>query len=342
MWTRDLKRSQSECSVDLMSYHLEVFADNYVEAEWFCGLSPLLSGVTVSMIGRRGTNPRAIEEVVRYDKPDIVLLSDGRPVLVLEITSEVPTGHNFSQRWARMVRAAELGVPSLFFGAYRLKKHGEHSGICHINSRLFDSLIKMTEIHQVPSILVEWPSDQDGELVRDGSENSKVSELVCGFLEHGLKPWWPKAQEALEENRHEHRRRVVRPSDGGRPPPSLECLDTNSLLGGLPGRLGQDELSLLSNRRQTVVYTIGMTPEKCKRQDPYTGTQFVYDYQFCRSGAKVELKHTNLVLRFPNIAKSTFLRINPNDPESKSCNWYLTADAMVFSDGALLLRGSAT
>jgi hypothetical protein len=40
--------------------------------------------------------------------------------------------------------------------------------------------------------------------------------------------------------------------------------------------------STIRSRSLSLVYEIRMTEDKCKRTDPYTGTQFVYDYLECR------------------------------------------------------------
>ncbi|MGH8543441.1 MAG: hypothetical protein ACREX3_07400, partial [Gammaproteobacteria bacterium] len=71
---------------------------------------------------------------------------------------------------------------------------------------------------------------------------------------------------------------------------------------------------------------------------PYTGTQFIYDYIWCRTGPAVSDKHTNLVLRFPSLTRGVWYSANPNDPSKKSCNWYLTANALWFQDGLDLIR----
>jgi hypothetical protein len=49
-------------------------------------------------------------------------------------------------------------------------------------------------------------------------------------------------------------------------------------------------------------------------------------------------KNKNLILHFPNIRKKFWLEKNPNDNSRKSCNWYLVANALIFSDGVLILR----
>ena len=89
------------------SQNLTIYCDAKHEGLWFRDLSPLLRNAKFATIGRRGTNPPIIESLVFYDRPDIILLYNEEPVLVLEKTTEVPSGHNIGQRLGRMVRALE-------------------------------------------------------------------------------------------------------------------------------------------------------------------------------------------------------------------------------------------
>ena len=75
-----------------------------------------------------------------------------------------------------------------------------------------------------------------------------------------------------------------------------------------------------------------------KRQDPYTGTQFLYDYLYCRNGVNVEDKEKNLILYFPLINKDFWKLTNPNISSNKSSNWYITANGLLFNDGYIFLR----
>jgi hypothetical protein len=74
-----------------------------------------LNNVPLSPIKPHGQNPHYIERLLRYDRPDIILVEDEIPRLVLEKTREVPTGHNVGQRFGRLVNAAEEGVMVIFF-----------------------------------------------------------------------------------------------------------------------------------------------------------------------------------------------------------------------------------
>src|SRR4051794_3543893 len=100
-----------------------VLYDEPQEAAWFKRLHPKLTDVPeVSISEARGW--RSVTKVLAYDRPDIVLLQNDRPILVVEETVEVPSGHNVGQRFARLAAAAEHAVPAVYFGPYAAKKHG--------------------------------------------------------------------------------------------------------------------------------------------------------------------------------------------------------------------------
>ena len=124
----------------------------------------------------------------------------------------------------------------------------------------------------------------------------------------------------------------------GRPPPSVQIVQTAELLYEWSDLLNTPERRVLAVREESVVYEIGMTPGACRREDPYTGTQFIYDYNWCRSGPEPADKKRNLILHFPKIDRRRWYAANPNDDSRKSCNWYLTASALMFADGLDVLR----
>ena len=133
----------------------------------------------------------------------------------------------------------------------------------------------------------------------------------------------------------EYKRRLkIRPSYA-KLPPSVKRVKTEDLIRKYGIRDAPDPFV---NRSDTIVYRMDMAPEKCKRQDPYTGTAFIYDYISCRIGPSVADKQNNLVLHFPKIPVDVWRIKNPNDRETKSCNWYLTANMFILKDGVIWVR----
>lgn len=312
----------------------EIWSDNFGEATWFRSLDNRLTGASVETIGSRGTNPKIIENLIAYDRPDIVLLDDGRPLLVLEKTREVPTGHNGGQRFARLARAAEFQIPTLYFLPFDAKKHGRYASICNINTRILAAMLRMGDIHECWVLPVNWPCDGDGELVIDGTENAVLEKLVGEIL--SMKSGEDSSCFRTHENwvRTElQRRNSVFPKYKA-PPPSVEVKETKHFLHK-QGLSDHEHAAQLLKRERSLVYRMDMSPTACRRQDPYTGTQFIYDYLWARTGPLPSQRSQNLVLHVPNVPLETWKAANPNNPNTKSCNWYLIADAIVLSDGLI-------
>lgn len=317
---------------------LEAFCDDINEYSWFVTLDHRLKSARFERIGQRGTNPSVIDDLIIYDRPDVILLENGIPVLVIEKTREVPTGHNVGQRVARLVRAVELGIPTVKFLPFDARKYGAHTGICNLNARLLLTFENMWKIHKTPVMAINWPSDVYGHLIEDESADDQLRNLICGYIDSGFDHNCAEFQSARERQLDEYSTRCVNYGPYGEPPPSLRIAETSAVIRDLGLTKNSVDAKQLLLRKESVIYEIGMKEDKCRREDPYTGTQYIYDYLYCRSGPTAEDKFRNLILYFPNIREKVWRDKNPNDPGRKSSNWYLTANAHVFSDAWSLLR----
>lgn len=312
----------------------EIWSDNENESLWFQSLDNRLKNAKTRNIGRRGTNSELVDSLVIYDRPDIILLANDEPILVLEKTAEVPTGHNVGQRVARLVRAAEHEIPVLYFLPFDARKHGKFTGVCSINTRLIKAMVRMSEIHKVPVLPVQWPSNPaDGELINDGTQDDVLAKLVSSLLDSYPKKWNPaiRSHESWLETEIEKRNAKYPPYR--KLPDSARIENTERFLKSL--KFDTSSYSDLYKRRETLIYKMVMTPEACRREDPYTGTQFIYDYGWLREGPKPNDRKVNLFLHVPKVSVSRWLEANPNDVQRKSSNWYLTADAIVLKDGII-------
>ena len=315
----------------------EIWGDNENESQWFQSLDSRFKSAKVRNIGKRGSNTDLIDSLVIYDRPDIILIKDASPILVLEKTAEVPTGHNVGQRVARLVRAAEHSIPVLFFLPFDSRKHGVHTGICSINTRLLKAMLRMSEIHETPVLAVEWLSNpESGELITDGSQDVQLAKLVSGILDSYPEKWSGVVREHESWLGNQLEIRNAKYSPYRKLPSSARIQKTNDFLSSL--RFNTTKYSSLLRREQSLVYKMDMTPEACRREDPYTGTQFIYDYGWLREGPKPSNRNMNLLLHVPRVTVKKWKEANPNDPLRKSSNWYLTADAIVLKDGIILIE----
>lgn len=316
-----------------------IYCDNLTEGKWFQALNSQLADIPLVILKDREENhdPRVADLLV-YDRPDIILVVDNQVRLVVEKTREVPTGHNVGQRMARLIRAVELGIPTIKFFPFDAMKHGEYAGRCFLNARILRAMANATEIHETPLLAVNWGCDEYFELLDDGSEDERMRDLMASYLESDYDPSCRGYALQVEEMLDEYKVRTKANPKYAVPPPSVTLVDTENLLDGLPFDLDANVGAKLRRNEETVAYSIGMSPEYCRREDPYTGTQFIYDYGWCRSGPSPHEKDRNLILRFPKLTKDVFVSANPNDSRRKSSNWYLTASALVFQDGILPLH----
>ena len=125
---------------------MEIYSDCLIEEDWFKNLNEIFKHADCEKILSRGKNIPTVENLIKYDRPDIILIKDKKPVLVLEKMKEVPTGHNPLQRAARLVRAVENNIPAIYFLPFRAKKHGKYAAVCNLNLRLLEAFEKMWKI----------------------------------------------------------------------------------------------------------------------------------------------------------------------------------------------------
>ena len=89
---------------------MEIYYDNLQEGTWFKGLNPSFKSAKLIAINDIVVGT-PVAKALEYDRPDIILADNGIPILVVERTIEVPTGHNVGQRFARLAAAAEAKIP---------------------------------------------------------------------------------------------------------------------------------------------------------------------------------------------------------------------------------------
>lgn len=314
----------------------KILYDEPQEAEWFRGLHSRLQGAGAEAITVAQGSP-SVAQVLGYDRPDIVLLRDDVPVLVVEETVEVPSGHNVGQRFARLAAAAECGVPCLYFGPYAAKKHGgKTAGPRYMNLRLFHALDAMTRVTGTVITTVNWPVDGDYEVRKDAGKDREVRSYVSAFFEeidrHG-----PRGVSAALLASEMHRRTLAartrfiaesvrNPEQYDGPPNSVEVLPAPEMLRRFPKQY-RGELS--RNHSHVVLYRIGMT---AIRADPYTGMAMLYRYLYI-----AESPSRALVLWLPHISVSDWRTAARRASRKDVRLFSIAADAILFAD-AMLLR----
>jgi len=324
----------------MLNRMFSIYCDSLIEAEWFQNLSEKFKDSKIIKIKERSKNNNVIEDLIKYDRPDIILTKKGKALLVVEKMREVPTGHNVGQRMARIVRASELQIPCIYFFPYRARKHGKYTSICNVNARLFFAINKINEIHKSSTVAVNWPTDTNGELIGDEKKDLELREIMSNLIDCSFDKDNNIFNKLKEKNAKSYEEAVKTKPQYSKPPGSVKIVLTESILNQkiTKKELNNEDVKKLKKYKECCVYTIEMKKESCKRQDPYTGTQFIYEYSYCRVGTKVENREKNLILNFPLLKKKYFLSQNTNNFNTKSSNWYLIANAFLFEDGIHILR----
>lgn len=97
--------------------------------------------------------------LTEYARPDFILTIDGEPLLSAEVTKMNPSGHNLPQRFSCLVRAAELGVPSLYYYPEYSRRTVSDANPRFLNVRVPLSQLRLSEIYNIPSLSLFWPTD---------------------------------------------------------------------------------------------------------------------------------------------------------------------------------------
>lgn len=310
----------------------KVYYDAYQEARWFTKQVPLLNDLPDSDLIPLNTvtNNPEIARMLRYDKPDIIVAQDDKVVLAFEKTTEVPTGHNVGQRFARIVCSAEERVPFVYFFPFVARKHGTYTSVCWVNARLFDATRNLSKFHSIPILPVDWPVDTDYELIRDGTQDRFVSKVLTELFNNNFSLSTPIIKEVYKTMEEKYNEAVTRHPSYADLPNTALIVRTGDYISGLKDRIPINLPDYFSSREKSLIYTIGM---RYVRSDPYTGTQLIYDYAKCRKGPSKTDRDVNLVLYMPHITYEMWNKASRSLSRKDVKLFSIFSDAIQFKNG---------
>ena len=235
---------------------------------------------------------------------------------------------------ARLVRSVECGVPVIYKAPFdRTKARDLLKSPVFSTSGCLKHFGESQKFHGVPVVAVNTPVDANHEIVETGEPDEMVEAILAEYLPSLNFDAFRPAQEMM---RSEYSRRLSRRA--------RLCFAAqhsyNDANGGFAGSVslsGCGECTVAQTSENLSSTASGMMPDKCRREDPYTGMTFIYDYTLCRTGPQPADKSKNLFLSIPNVTRGRWLEANPNDVSRKSSNWYLTCTAILLSDGYLFV-----
>ena len=311
-------------------FNFTILFDEPQEAYWFRNLHSSFKNADEQSI-QYASQHESVRAVLEYDRPDIVLLDRGSPILSVEETIEVPSGHNVGQRFARIAAAAEAGVPFLYFCPYVAKKHGGlTAGPRFMNARLFKALDVMERVTGTAVTTINWRVDERFEVRRDPEKDSEVreymntfltvykntfslSELNYGLLNSEFHTRMINDRESFVQNS------IRKPEQYEMPPDSVRILTRTQLMNE-----HQIELSITDtvDFEEAVIYRIG---SRYIRSDPYTGMAMLYRYLYV-----VEYPARILILWFPHINIREWRKVAEKEQRKDVRLFRKVADAVLF------------
>ena len=319
-----------------MAPTLELWYDKPGEADpkhsWL-SLSPQLRGIPAYPLD---VSPYpGVLALMEYARPDVVLTSDGKPFLAIELTQMNPSGHNLPQRFSCLVRAAELGIPAIYYCLASSRRSNSDPNPRHINVRVPLAQLRLTELFKVPSLTVTWPTNPTTNRPRtEPGAHAGLVKLVEFAVGRALAGKLLSSHEIVVLERLGAMRDLVHKyysssysgnesynssvtagecvSDklvGCRisPPESCQLIETHALLSALYKSLGlggvaknKKSLQLLS-RKHSLIYKGTANKSKDGPEHPYPGYLTLLDILYARTatGMVARDRRFNLIFQLP-------------------------------------------
>lgn len=311
-----------------------IYCDDLQEGMWFKNLNSHFVNAILKVIpsSRKELVTIGLDKVLKYDRPDIVLVDKDQIILVLERTVEVPSGHNVGQRYGRLLAAAQERIPVVYFGPYAAYKHGGNTaGPRYMNLRLFYSLTNVSNLYNTAITTINWPVDSNYEVLKTPAKDIRIQQYLELFFSYydlygfsGLTEYIKESQfqsQQLLEQENFVSKEVRSPEQYDTPPESVEILTVSAFMNRY-----NINFNFPSNIQKIVLYHVGMT---YIRSDPYTGMAALYKYLYTDNS-------TYQILEFANIESKLWYNQRST---SKSYRMYKEfSDAILFSDAFILQR----
>jgi len=304
-------------------------------------LSPKIERVYSNDVRAFARNPKRIQDLLYLDKPDVIIthrwsLKDvEEPVLCIEFSEQTPMGQNVYQRFPRAVASAEAGVPFAFVFPERdwvPRSKGSTSSWEYASPFVFNSLRRLTDLHKLPVISIDWPFRETPDPLRgykiydpnfpnmpdSNSDQAKdlfqfVTLVLENHLQRGSVADLFKTKFLITKLNEMDEKRFKKGAEFISKVPSRGSgiqIKTSDL-----DQYVNDECHLDFDPRNLPDHVLARPDSfifyaktKNFRADPYTGTLLVYDYSFCRYGPRRVDRHTNLIVHFPIITSDDLFK----------------------------------
>lgn len=177
-----------------MTEDIIVFCDKPTDVKLFNllkRLSPILAKIkdsNVKVLPNRKSLPGryggGFGHLLDYDRADYYFCYDSRPFFVIEMTEHGYTGDQCMQRFARIAKTAEMGVPFVYFAPLSRTRYDELDSDTpssrNVSADMYKGFVRLTELFNTPVIAVPWAVGENGIpliLGRDDPERTGIAEL---------------------------------------------------------------------------------------------------------------------------------------------------------------------
>lgn len=167
-------------------------SDEILAREWLQG--GVFSVVSVVRLPSRSGTSGTLRDLLEWERLDWIIEQNGVLKCAVELSRHGYTGDQSFQRFARLYRCAQLGIPVIYFTSFNRTRLNEiedgRLSPRNVAPELFQTLETMSRKFNVPCLAVDWPTGTDGTPLPLGAPAARealttLTNLVRYFTENG-------------------------------------------------------------------------------------------------------------------------------------------------------------
>lgn len=140
-------------------------SDEILTDYWRLRRGPL-ARARVARLPQLAEAPEVLKPLLSWERTDWTVVVDGQVRCAVEFSGHGYTGDNSFQRFARIYRAATLGIPVIYFTPFNRARLNEidegRISPRNVSPELFQTMLAMSERLGVPCLAVHWPTGTGG------------------------------------------------------------------------------------------------------------------------------------------------------------------------------------
>tara|TARA_B100001175_G_scaffold83188_1_gene69760 strand:- start:148 stop:1341 length:1194 start_codon:yes stop_codon:yes gene_type:complete len=273
-----------------------------------------------------------LKNILRLDKPDIIIskIKDGleKPLVSIELSACKLQSQHIEQRMARIVAAAENGVPAMYICGKELI--GTNGKLVPFDPKHYDLMYKIGDINEVPTFFYHWPTRgkqyiheigiqgsppiNDPEIQKAISmikilinEENNLSRTFSYFNNDKIEKEFSNLKLRASGKKYDLYKMAYKKDGNPIKSSTLLEINTSELLSFLSNYMDRDNNWIkksiesfpkrILGREKTIIFKPNTTKSRMfiKAGDPYVGMIASFDYAFCRTGKTVDQRSKNLI-----------------------------------------------